>query len=87
MFFFTFKWIIISLLLIALIHYLYYFLIDMLTVPKVRDLIHKPREQYEELFKHTLNKSAVVKDTLDINDDSDMSTELKKYVEDLKNNT
>ena len=52
MFFSIFKWSILSIMLIALIHYLYSFLIKTLTVPKVRDLIHKPQEQYSDLFKN-----------------------------------
>lgn len=75
MFFSTIKWIIISLLLIMLIHYLYYFLKNTLTVPKVRDLMYKPQEQYNELLK---NHSSPDKKF-----EEEMSSELKKYVEEL----
>ena len=44
------KTIVISLLLIALIHYLYIFFKDTLTVPKVKDLVNKPAKRYDEMF-------------------------------------
>jgi hypothetical protein len=50
MFFSTCKWIIISLTLIFLIHYLYIFLMNTLTVPKLKDLVNKPTEQYKDIF-------------------------------------
>jgi hypothetical protein len=56
----------------------------MLTVPKIRDLINKPKEQYNELLK---NKPIITNQTLiDIDNDNDneeMCSELKKYVEEL----
>jgi hypothetical protein len=50
MFFYTIKAICISLLLIALIHYLYSFFKDTLTVPKIKDLVNKPAKRYDEMF-------------------------------------
>jgi hypothetical protein len=50
MLFFTLKTIIISLTLIALIHYLYSFFKDTLTIPKVKDLVNKPAKRYDEMF-------------------------------------
>ena len=50
MFFNTIKTICISLLLIALIHYLYSFFKDTLTVPKIKDLVNKPAKRYDEMF-------------------------------------
>jgi len=50
MLFFTLKTIFISLLLIALIHYLYGFFKNTLTVPKVKDLVNKPTNRYNEMF-------------------------------------
>ena len=50
MFFYTIKAIFISLLLIALIHYLYSFFKDTLTVPKIKDLVNKPSKRYDEMF-------------------------------------
>jgi hypothetical protein len=50
MLFNTIKAICISLLLIALIHYLYAFFKDTLTVPKIKDLVNKPAKRYDEMF-------------------------------------
>ena len=50
------KWTIISLTLIFLVHHLYLFLMNTLTVPKIRDLVNKPNEQYNDIYA-TLQKS------------------------------
>ena len=50
----TLQSIVISLILIVLIHYLFYFFKNTLTVPKVKDLVNKPRERYNEVIS-TLN--------------------------------
>ena len=47
----TLKQIIISFVLIALVHYIYDFLKNNLTSPKVKDLVNKPNEQYKEIYK------------------------------------
>jgi hypothetical protein len=83
MFFCIFKWIILSVALISLIHYLYSFLIKTLTVPKVRDLIHKPQEQYNDLFKNIILNSK--KNTNTQNEEEEMSLEINNYVAALKN--
>ena len=43
------KWILISFSIIILLHHLYLFFINTLTIPKVKDLINKPIEQYNEI--------------------------------------
>ena len=45
------KWIIISFTLIFLMHHLYQFLMNTLTVPKIKDLVNKPNEQYQDIFR------------------------------------
>jgi hypothetical protein len=50
MFFSILKWIVISLTLIFLIHHLYMFLMNTLTVPKIRDLVNKPNQQYQDIY-------------------------------------
>ena len=50
MFFSILKWIIISLTLIFLIHHLYMFLMNTLTVPKIKDLVNKPNQQYQDIY-------------------------------------
>ena len=87
-------WAIISLILIALIHHLFYFFKDTLTVPKVKDLIHVPRKEYEEI-DNTLKTSTnnLRAPTNIINDEepkpinqSDMTNELKSFFNELKTN-
>jgi hypothetical protein len=46
----TIKWVIISLTLIFLAHYLFIFFTNTLTVPKVKDLVNKPSVCYSELL-------------------------------------
>ena len=56
MLFFILKTIFVSLLLIALIHYLYDFFKNTLTVPKVKDLVNKPAQQYNQMFASLNNE-------------------------------
>ena len=50
MFFSIVKWVLISLTLILLVHHLYMFLMNTLTVPKIKDLVNKPTQQYQAIF-------------------------------------
>ena len=50
MFFSILKWVVISLTLIFLVHHLYMFLMNTLTVPKIRDLVNKPNQQYQDIY-------------------------------------
>ena len=77
----TLQSIVISLILIVLIHCLFYFFKNTLTVPKVKDLVNKPRERYNEVIS-TLNNE---KDT--IPNKNDMDNELQNFLNDLKQNT
>ena len=76
----TIQWTIISLVLIILVHYLYSFFIDTLTVPKVRDLINKPAERYNEILSMPTSNS---KPEQAINQ-QDMQEELKDFMSKLK---
>jgi hypothetical protein len=78
MFFSIGKWGIISFMLIFLIHYLYLFLMNTLTVPKIKDLVNKPNEVYRDMFA-TLHAKANP-----INDTSAMANELNTFLNDLK---
>ena len=44
-------WVIVSLILIRLVHYLYSYFIDTLTVPKIKDLVIKPTQEYKDIQK------------------------------------
>ena len=48
--------IIFSICLIVMIHYLYIYFETTLTAPKVKDLIHCPKQKYKSLFD-TINKN------------------------------
>ena len=91
MFLLTLKTIIVSLMLIGLIHYLYSFFKNSLTNPKVKDLVNKPNQRYNEMFNIINNKNIIT----DCNNDSDknvsklvseqnMEAELKTFLSELK---
>jgi hypothetical protein len=70
----------ISLILIILIHYLYSFFMINLTIPKVKDLVNKPQQQYDILYN-------ITKEEPNIEDKSyeseNMKNELKNYLKEL----
>ena len=79
------QWIIISLVLIGLIHYLYYFLKNTLTVPKIRDLVNKPTESYNEIMTTIRNSNGNSNiNSIVNNDDDSMQDELKSFLNELK---
>ena len=49
MLFFIIQQIILSLILIAIIHYIYEFFKNNLTEPKIKDLVNKPKAKYEQI--------------------------------------
>lgn len=50
MLFWAMKWAIMSVVLILVLHHLYIFFMDTLTVPMNKDFIHKPVEKYKEML-------------------------------------
>lgn len=92
------KWSIISLTIIYLIHHLYMFFLNTLTVPKVKDLVNKPTEQYDEILKTLQNSGSSIvingngnkkqtkhKNNETISDDK-MTEELSSFLNELKKN-
>jgi hypothetical protein len=77
---------VISFILIFLIHYLFTFFKNNLTVPKVIDLVNRPTEQYANLMKNENNKAPIIHNTNTVNkpDINSMKDELKNYLKDLK---
>ena len=73
-------WIFISLLLIVLVHYLYSFFKNTLTIPKMRDLVNKPIERYNEIYT-TINHDNKTSPVVD--NASDMQNELKQFLQHL----
>lgn len=74
------QWTIISLILIMLVHYLYSFFINTLTVPKVRDLINKPTERYNEILSQDSQKQP----TSPVVDRNEMQAELRDFLSNIK---
>lgn len=74
-----------------LLHYLYNFFKDTLTIPKVKDLIHHPSKQYEKLFEsiqkgdYEPSSSSSTLHTATENNKEDMKNELKNYLNELNN--
>jgi hypothetical protein len=76
-------WIIISLIIIMVIHYLFAFFKNTLTVPKVKDLIYRPNESYKEIAD-TLSNVKLDNVKLDnVVDSKEMKNELKNFFNEL----
>ena len=76
----TIQWTILSLVLIILLHYLYSFFIETLTVPKVKDLVNKPIERYNDILSDISKKSNDKKQEKS----NDMQTELRDFLSNIK---
>jgi len=68
----------VSAVFIFVMHSLYEFFKDMLTIPKEKDMIHKPKELYSQLYNNINNREK--KDEKK----SKMKDELKEYLRELK---
>jgi hypothetical protein len=65
-------------------HNLYSFFKDTLTVPKIKDMVKRPQQRYDTLFRELRNQVAeqpTANDNASANDD--MKNELKRYLMDL----
>ena len=77
------QWAIISLMLIVLVHYLYSFFLNTLTVPKVRDLVNKPASQYGAIAQaSSLSPPASAPDAS--KKEEDMEDELRTFLDTLR---
>lgn len=80
MFAWAVRWTIISLALISLVHYIYSFLIDTMTVPKIRDFVNKPTDRYNAIIStSTKTISEPPKD--------EMQDELREFLNNIKKDT
>lgn len=89
------KFVILSIIIIVVMHSLYSFLVKNLTVPKVKDLVHKPQSQYESILRSLTDKddrnpgknnnyvNNAEDNSLSMNQ-IEMKNELKSYIKDLK---
>ena len=98
MFIYTFQTIFISLILIILIHYLYNFFKDTLTIPKTKDLVNS--SQYQEIIDIINNKDYIRETNLNKNNSTpidnlqsinpsinkeEMKDELKNFLKQINN--
>jgi flagellar basal body-associated protein FliL len=79
MFLWILQMIVISIVLIASIHYIFVFFKENLTIPKTKDLVNKPVQNYKKMLN--------IKEKTETNTDS-MKSELAEYLKKLvpKNN-
>jgi|TARA_B110001452_G_C14810603_1_gene282901 hypothetical protein len=66
-----------SIIFIVTVHYIYIFFKENLTTPKIRDLVNKPAEQYDKIYKD-LEKEPTATAV-------DMKGELQSYLKSLSN--
>tara|TARA_Y100000389_G_scaffold23281_1_gene19872 strand:+ start:8133 stop:8504 length:372 start_codon:yes stop_codon:yes gene_type:complete len=77
-------YIIISVVIISLLHYLYSYFINILTVPKIKDLVNKPGQEYKNIEKIILNnKETLINHNNNIAPSGDDTTDISN----LKNIT
>tara|TARA_Y100000389_G_C17060352_1_gene317051 strand:- start:115 stop:429 length:315 start_codon:yes stop_codon:yes gene_type:complete len=85
------KQVIISLVIILLFHHIIVFVTNTFTQPKIIDLVNKPTETYEDIYK-TLHKDEElipppeVSTKLPDNIKQDMQLELQEYLNDITSN-
>ena len=84
----TLWWIFVSLLLIVLIHYLYVYMKNTLTVPIVEDTSSKNKQRYDDMLAPVTNENMANNDdntiSADRTDDNSMKDELRAFLNELK---
>ena len=75
----------ISLIIIFLCHYFFYYLQASFTEPKVKDMINRPNEKYDSIMK-VVNSENENKDSHEKSDHSDMKNELSNYINEISPN-
>jgi len=87
MLFWIIKQVVISLVLIVLVHYIYVFFKDNLTVPKIKDLVNRPTKQYEEMYKALAKPKDEPKSNSQDTTKQNMKDELQSYLHELSSDT
>lgn len=81
---------IISIIIIFLVHHLINFFKSTLTVPKIKDLVNKPTQKYENIY-NIINSNNKPDDYTLIDflpkEEPNMKTELKKFLKSQLNNS
>ena len=72
--------------LITLIHYLYRFFKDTLTIPKVKDLVNTPRNDYAKMYA-SFNKEKIETPEPQEANTTEMKDELKSFFKSLNTDT
>jgi hypothetical protein len=80
-----------SLIIIFVLHNLYSFFKETLTVPKIKDMVKRPQQKYETLFRELRSTNAMNANATSTSSamssastsDSEMKNELKRYLMDL----
>jgi hypothetical protein len=78
--------VIVSFIIIFLLHNLYFFFKETLTVPKMKDLVKRPQQKYDALFRELRmhrEETSTVNNTNDNNINESMKSELKRYLMEL----
>jgi len=85
MIFWTIKWVIISIIIIATCHNIYIYLIDSLTIPKTRDLIRNPEQRYAEMLSSeaTVELSNAPEMPVIATDEVKMKDELQSFMKNI----
>lgn len=78
------KWVLLSMILIVLIHYLYCYFINTLTVPRVKDLINKPIEQYTNITSILNNEKDNITEKAPNDVSNNMKDELTNFLNNMK---
>ena len=79
--------VIVSFVIIFVLHNLYSFFKETLTVPKMKDLVRRPQQKYDTLFRELQTQSMQHSESRSGNDDNSandaMKNELKRYLMEL----
>ena len=86
--FWVVKVVTVSIMIIFLLHNLYIFFKETLTVPKMKDLVRRPQQKYDTLFRELRQELESSKSTGNNSNASDpsndaMKNELKRYLMEL----
>jgi hypothetical protein len=73
MLWFVIQQMLLSLVLIAIMHYIFEFFKNNLTEPRIKDLVNKPKVKYEQIYK----TASISKQ------EPDMKAELQNYIQEL----
>jgi hypothetical protein len=78
--------VIVSFVIIFLLHHLYCFFKETLTVPKMKDMVKRPQQKYDTLFRELRMRNEAPNDNAE-NDvthaNTAMKNELKRYLKEL----